>query len=851
MRSGNSRIFDRSRTPFAHCLERGTTIIRCSPQRYYDEVEKRKQLLPLPACGHRVVSSKKLTKTVRATRASLQKRPTVPPSAAALPDAPADRTDDCNSPLPLGNEDDLTEQCRTPSFQGSGLSDFGDKAELVEEAEGAPSRAEEDVSPRVKVDWDAANNRKLDRREDELHGAEAIVRGYVDLAHALLLHFEETLIAKQRLTQGSLQCAEILCRALRQIQDVNPRLAYLVDRISIAVALLHKRKLADEKAAERGSCFKETESFPLCRNRSLNAQSMSTYQQQVFEQHQHQRALGGVTKNARGESADHVKMLPTYVAVERQRSRSVSPAVQQFASCKCVTPVASNAASRESSGPAYCSRGSPRLPSDSNDEVGDATAVPSRKDTSRVFCAETAPLVFRAEGKAENHEAFTQPPVRRHADRARGSCPPAKHTSSRASSVTLDPLEAPGGLTSFLVGPEGPLKTHFVASQATGEKASACQPSRVGVNRRLFGEHEGEQAVRPLILSETLDLSDKFKNTSARENDSYDAAVREALWLIKCASDLIQSGEGPEYVEKQLFRYCRSRDVDIAAHKPVIPEGMQASQGKYVLLRYTIAVVEAEYGDSSRAADPHLYLPDLLRMRDILLRKEEGQRLEIRERRIARSSEASHALRSELMSRRSFESSGKAGSRSPSVEDAPAHSPFSSSLQRAGTLDPSPSQSVEIAARSSPLGGRSGSGLVEHSLSLRRAEENNLLGTSWSSPTASPSTSVEKPSPGERQGSKMSLAEQMTSAAANQMPALSPPVDGLKLSVSSLRRDSATGTFSSRVFEAPSSPTEPPAISLSTSEGLRNVSASRSPRTSLPDIPDFVLGSEGSQQTEA
>ncbi|KAL8447511.1 hypothetical protein Emed_004299 [Eimeria media] len=869
-----------------------------------------------------------------------------------------------------------------PSFQGSGMSDFGEKAEVVREAEGAPLRAEEDVSPRVKVDWNAADNRKLDRRENEFHGAEAIVRDYVDLAHALLLHFEETLIAKQRLTQGSLQCAEILCRALHQIQDVNPRIAYLVDRISVAIALLHKRKLADEKAAERGLYFSEKDSSPLCRTRSLNAESMSAYQQHMFGQPQQHGGFGGTPKNALHETADHVKMLPAYVAVGTQRSRSVSPAVQEFARGKSVTPVAANAVSRESNdGAAHCSRGSPRQqPSDvSNDEVNESIAVPSRKDSNRGVCMETAPLVSPTEREVGEGEVFKQHSIRLQADRARRSCPPVKHSVSRASSVTLDPHKmTPGGIAAFIHGPEGPMKTHFVSSQAAAlEKGTACLPPRVGGTRRLFGEHEGEQSVRPLVLSETLVLSDKSKNSSARENDSHGAAVREALWLIKCASDFIQSGEGPEYVEKQFFRYSRSKDAESAVNKLEIPEGMQPSQGKYVLLRYAIALVEAEYGDSLRASDPHLYLPDLLRMRDILLRKDEGKSVETRERRTAKTSEvdevgaeaakeapslperspeermerhlpltilnlpassqrpsasssagslpsqhvgrqpktemprlpsrpelfraaasteslslaqgrstsfranandtstthpapiklpsitsnavsasiklpsstlASQALRSsELMSRKSFESSGTAGSRSPSSEDAPAHSsPLSSPMQQSRTTsklgESSPSQSVEIASRSSLLGGRSGSGLVEHSVSLRRAEEDGLMGTSLS-------LSAEKPSTGERQSSKMSLAEQMSSAAASQLPA--PPVDGLKLSVSSLRRDSATGTFSSRVFEAPSSPTEPPAISLSTSVGLRNVSASRSPHTSLPDIPDFVLGSQGSQQSEA
>ncbi|KAL8428064.1 hypothetical protein ACSSS7_007418 [Eimeria intestinalis] len=805
----------------------------------------------------------------------------------------------------------MNEQCRAPSFRGSTASDFGEKTEPVEEAAGAPSQAEEDASPKVK-------------------------------------------------------CAEILCHSLEQIQDVNPRLGYLVERISIAIALLHKRRLTDEKVAGRGPYFKETEFSPLCRTRSLNAETMSAYEQQMPEQHQRQQGLGGFTRHARDESADYANMLPSYVTVKRQPSRSVSPAVQQCASCKCVAPAALSAACREPNYSVYCSRGSLRQPNEiSKEGLGEAIAVPSRKDMSRVLRTETPPQVSGEEKALEDDEVFTQCSAPYCAQHSRRSCPPAKHTPSRASSVALEPQNAPGGLAALMRGLEGPTKTHFVASQAAGEKPSVCQPARAGSTRRLFGEREGEQATRPLILSETLVLSDKCKNTFARENDSYSAAVREALWLIKCATDFIQSGEGPEYVEKQFFRYCSSKDAEAVCHKPEIPEGMQASQGKYVLLRYAIAVVEAEYGDISRAADPRLYLPDLLRMRDIFLRKEEGPRPDIRERRAPRSSQgdavaseaakeahslperfpeermerhlpltilnfpvASHrpaghrssspshvnslaktemprlpsrpelvvrtassaeivspgqegkssfklndtgaapapirlpstvvnpaptplklpsitlgsaAARNEIMARKSFDSSGSSRSRSPSIEDISAHSSLSSPLQqrRASTLDRLPHRSMAIAPHPGLLAGRSGSGLLEHSVSLRHEEEKNALGESSS-------VALEKPpSTSERHGSKMSLAEQMASAATSKSASSTSPVEGLKLSVSSLRRDSATGVFTSQVFEAPSSPTEPSAIALSTSIGLKNVSASRLPRAALPDIPDSVSGSEG------
>lgn len=77
------------------------------------------------------------------------------------------------------------------------------------------------------------------------------------------------------------------------------------------------------------------------------------------------------------------------------------------------------------------------------------------------------------------------------------------------------------------------------------------------------------------------------------------------------------SGEGPEYIQKQFFRY-KSND-NITTARPQIPEGMAAAQGKYIMLRYSIAMLEAEYGDSPASADQNLYLPDLRRMAEILL----------------------------------------------------------------------------------------------------------------------------------------------------------------------------------------------------------------------------------------
>lgn len=96
------------------------------------------------------------------------------------------------------------------------------------------------------------------------------------------------------------------------------------------------------------------------------------------------------------------------------------------------------------------------------------------------------------------------------------------------------------------------------------------------------------------------------------------ASVAEALLLVKFAIDLILSGEGPEYVEKQFFKYFRFDNYK-AHERPKISEGLTPAQGKYLILRYAIAKIEADYGDTPEAADPNLYLPDLRKMEGIIL----------------------------------------------------------------------------------------------------------------------------------------------------------------------------------------------------------------------------------------
>ena len=85
---------------------------------------------------------------------------------------------------------------------------------------------------------------------------ETVVRGYIGIAYALLRHFEEALGTQQRLTAGSLQCAETVCKALNALQDLNPRFQLLAQRIATAIGLLHRRKELDDKdAAERGVLY--------------------------------------------------------------------------------------------------------------------------------------------------------------------------------------------------------------------------------------------------------------------------------------------------------------------------------------------------------------------------------------------------------------------------------------------------------------------------------------------------------------------------------------------------------------------------------------------------------------------
>lgn len=87
---------------------------------------------------------------------------------------------------------------------------------------------------------------------------EAVVRGYIGIALALLRHFEEALGTRQRITTGSLECAETVCNALNAIQDPNPRFQLLAQRIATAIALLHRRKtLEDRDAEERGVVYGE------------------------------------------------------------------------------------------------------------------------------------------------------------------------------------------------------------------------------------------------------------------------------------------------------------------------------------------------------------------------------------------------------------------------------------------------------------------------------------------------------------------------------------------------------------------------------------------------------------------
>lgn len=96
------------------------------------------------------------------------------------------------------------------------------------------------------------------------------------------------------------------------------------------------------------------------------------------------------------------------------------------------------------------------------------------------------------------------------------------------------------------------------------------------------------------------------------------ASAAEALLLVKFAIDLILSGEGPEYVEKQFFKYFRFDNYK-THERPKISEGLTPAQGKYLILRYAISKIEGDYGNTPEAADPNLYLPDLRKMEGIIL----------------------------------------------------------------------------------------------------------------------------------------------------------------------------------------------------------------------------------------
>ncbi|KAL8439881.1 hypothetical protein Efla_000853 [Eimeria flavescens] len=937
MPSGNPRLFYRPRSPFARSLERGTTVIRCSPPptlealerergAYYGEVERRKNFLPLPAGGRRSAGRRQPMKAAVAPRPYVSKQPPAAPQVSASFDLNVIEPDDRGTARSFENEGCPTEHCPTLSFQGSGVSE-ADRDEAADEPEkgASPTIPEEEESPRIRVEWD--------EEENEWHGFEAVLRGYIDIAHALLRHFEETLTAKQLLTQGSLQCAEIVCNALQQIQVANPRLALLVERISIAIALLRKRRLLDERElAARGLLFNEMDSFSMTKPRPINA-PMYAYQSKVVEHRQPERETN--------TSHERIRVLPSSVAEEVCGIQTLASTSGQPLHAGYLT-ASDEGVCEMTSVPVYLSRPSRRQPSDLNKlEIGAAVAVPpckeveKRKEVEKPY-QESPQAVHRVERDGGPGRASTDFTALSQLEEARSSRTPQKSVPSRVPAVVPPDTHKPGGgLAARMCGPVVPSKTHFFAPSTAGPPLSQ-RPVSI---RRLFGEFEGERPVRPLVLSETHVLSEK--SSTPKDSDAYRAAEWEALSLIKCAVDLIQSGEGPEYVQKQFFRYSRLDDGGRALAMHELPEDMKSSQGKFLLLRYAIATVEAEYGDSPKAADPNLYLCDLIRMKAIILAKEthprfapspqeaskrskgdvtlqstqEAHSLPERspEERMARHlpltilnlpvsgfkpagthgpdfAQASRAIQTEVFrpsSRHELIRTASSEPRDqqclgeahtagvieanalrtpaaltslqlagkPSMELQSRKSPGSSEkseavavsasaedsgqLSRASSLAASPHQSFQLAPRSTPPSGRS-SQSFEGSSSM-------LLNPGVTSSETISSAALQQP-PDSEEGGKVrrSLAKQMGSAAFLQRPA-SLAAEGFKLSMSSLRRDSTSGTFSSRVFEAPSNPTDLPTINAATSVGLKNLSASRTfAHSRLPDIPDSVQASEHS-----
>ncbi|XP_026191970.1 uncharacterized protein LOC34623099 [Cyclospora cayetanensis] len=462
-----------------------------------------------------------------------------------------------------------------------------------------------------------------------------IVRGYIDIAHALLRHFEEALETKQRLTEGSLQCAETVCRALQALKDTNPRLEPLVERIMMATELLHKRKTADEKyAMQHGLPCVDTTDLA-CPPWAATAPLYVCIQNSANRRHEHHWSPRSINRlDQAGWELREVPCSQDHSAVHSplrtrtQPKHSAGPPPLKAAPPNEMLPLAVTELQGTTVEPRYISRSSMETSDvgSTDGEMNAAMAV-NRHKASANWCAmdgavqevprEGAGIVGLQPSAGTSasptaQQIFHPQPPRtgcqvaplRVLDCTRGTCETA--VLLPAPELGLQPSQSTMGL---------PI-THLVGPQAGGGGEGTCHSSRTQKASMPFRGTEQDMQFRPRVLSETRLLTD---TDSSQKLEDASTSIAEALSFIKYCTDFILSREGLEYVEKKVFRYSKAKEAGRVAARPTIPEGMTSAQGKYILLHHAIEMVEDEYGDSPAAEDPHLYLPDLRRMADIVV----------------------------------------------------------------------------------------------------------------------------------------------------------------------------------------------------------------------------------------
>ncbi|CDI74616.1 hypothetical protein, conserved [Eimeria praecox] len=557
---------DHLRTPFTVSLQRGTTIIRCTPpkaiidrqeenkySKYYNDVNRRRA--PMPSLFGD----------------SRNREPSRTPSHPLS---------EANSQYSPGLEAEKGDEDSAPVF----------------------ALPEPPVSPKVVVDWGQAGpssdgqepaSDDEPKRTEKGPGAnhltdERVIRGYIGIAYALLRHFEEALGTRQRLTAGSLECAETVCSALNAIQDSNPRLQLLTQRIATAIGLLHRRKtLEDQDAAERGVLYGDVTVQRGTRQQRRIAGLPTPKIEPVHDK----------TKDMQADPEGPLGVAPS-------PSRQFAGEVERHATSVEGTAIAVPPGKRvdvwlQGSGAlavAGVKEGMPCTPSTGASSLFLGTEQRLKTSAVEGSSCERFYSAVEPTGKLAEDQVFLFP----------------------SSARTRGPQSTDGLPTTHLVGPH-----------AGRESSSANQSHRVMCPAIPFRESEGNLHVRPLVLSEIHVLGDKDKGSSQCKQDPNNASATEALALIRCAEDLIVSGEGPGFVEKQFFRYFRSDSYQAEACRPHIPEGMKPAQGKYLLLRYAIAKVEDEYGKEPTARGTHLYLRDLRRMEEIIVNTEPAKALTV------------------------------------------------------------------------------------------------------------------------------------------------------------------------------------------------------------------------------